>query len=216
MISGRGGHGQTARHGGRTGFAEALPAGDGPWSSRLETMMRMDETPPETDPTTTRPTSGPADRDRIRGFLDLAESRGPVPVLDDAAIAELLRTTRRIAIVGASPRPGRPSNGVMAVLLAAGYECLPINPNAREVLGRPAYPTVAAAAAAAGPIDIVDVFRRSDALVDHAREAVAVGARCLWLQYGLVDWEAARIAHAGGLGVVMDRCTAVEVRRLGR
>lgn len=178
--------------------------------------MRMDETPPEADRTTIGPASERGDRDRIRGFLDLAEGPKPVPVLDDAAIGELLRTARRIAIVGASPRPGRPSNGVMAVLLAAGYDCLPINPNEREVLGRPAYPTVAAAAADAGPIDIVDVFRRSDALVEHAREAVAVGARCLWLQVGLVDWEAARIAHAGGLAVVMDRCTAVEVRRLGR
>lgn len=164
-----------------------------------------------------RPTEGAppdaADLARVRAFLDLAEGRGPVPLLDDAGIAELLRSTRRIAIVGASTRPGRPSHGVMASLLAAGYECLPVNPNAAEVLGRRAYPTLAAAAAE-GPIDIVDVFRRSAALVEHAREAVAVGARCLWLQYGLVDWEAARIAHEGGLAVVMDRCTAVEVRRL--
>jgi predicted CoA-binding protein len=151
---------------------------------------------------------------RTRAFLDLAEGRGPVPVLDDTGIAELLRSARRIAVVGASTHPGRPSHGVMAALLAAGYECVPVNPNAAAILGRRAYPTLAAAAAAEGPIDIVDVFRRSEALVEHAREAVAVGARCLWLQYGLVDWEAARIAHAGGLAVVMDRCTAVEVRRL--
>ncbi len=157
-----------------------------------------------------------ADRDRVRAFVDLAEGRGPVPLLDDDGIAELLRSARRIAIVGASSRPGRPSNGVMASLLAAGYECIPVNPKEREVHGRRAYPDLATATAAAGPIDVVDVFRRSDALVEHAREAVAVGARCLWLQYGLVDWEAARIAHEGGLAVVMDRCTAVEVRRIGR
>ncbi len=158
----------------------------------------------------------PADLARVRAFVDLAEGRWPVPLLDDAGIAELLRTARRIAVVGASARPGRPSHGVMATLLAAGYDCVPVNPNAAEILGRPAYPTLAAAAAAEGPIDIVDVFRRSEALVEHAREAVAIGARCLWLQYGLVDWEAARIAHAGGLAVVMDRCTAVEARRIRR
>lgn len=156
------------------------------------------------------------DRERVRAFVDLAEGRGPVPLLDDEGIAALLRSARRIAIVGASSRPGRPSNGVMASLLAAGYACLPVNPKEREVLGRRAYPDLATAAAAEGPIDIVDVFRRSEALVEHAREAVAIGARCLWLQYGLVDWEAARIAHEGGLAVVMDRCTAVEVRRIGR
>ncbi len=160
------------------------------------------------------PPASPSDHDRVRAFLDLAEGRGPVPVLDDAGIARLLRSSRRIAIVGASSRPGRPSHGVMATLLAAGYECVPVNPKEREVLGRPAYPTLAAAAAAKGPIDIVDVFRRVEACREHAREAVAIGARCLWLQYGLVDWEAARIAHEGGLAVVMDRCTAVEVRRL--
>ncbi|MER3418768.1 MAG: CoA-binding protein [Chloroflexota bacterium] len=151
---------------------------------------------------------------RVRAFLDLAEGRGPVPLLDSAGIAELLRSARRMAIVGASTHPGRPSEHVMATLLAAGYECVPVNPNATEILGRRAYPTLAAAAAAEGPIDIVDVFRRHAALVEHAREAVAIGARCLWLQYGLVDWEAARIAHEGGLAIVMDRCTAVEVRRL--
>ncbi len=188
----------------------------------------MDDATPSIDRSpSSREASGPTDRpagnrpaaaglDRVRAFLDLAEGRGPVPLLDDAGIADLLRTARRIAVVGASSRPGRPSNGVMAVLLAAGYDCVPVNPNEREVLGRPAYPSLAAAAAAEGPIDIVDVFRRSEALVEHAREAVAVGARCLWLQYGLVDWEAARIAHEGGCAVVMDRCTAVEVRRIGR
>ena len=83
------------------------------------------------------------------------------------------------------------------------------------LFGVTAYPSLADAVAATGPFDIVDVFRRSELCVPHAREAVATGARCLWLQLGVVDWEAARIAHDGGLTVVMDRCTAIEWSRFG-
>jgi predicted CoA-binding protein len=90
-----------------------------------------------------------------------------------------------------------------------------VNPNEREVLGVPAFGTLAEAAAATGPFDMVDVFRRSELCVPHAVEAVAAGARVLWLQLGVVNWEAARIARAGGLDVVMDRCTAIEWRRIG-
>lgn len=156
-----------------------------------------------------------SDRARIIAYLDLAEGRGPVPVLGDAAIASLLRDARRIAVVGASSRPGRPSSGVFRELLDAGYDCVPVNPNEAMVHGRIAYPTLTDAVAATGPVDIVDVFRRAELCVDHAREAVAVGARVLWLQLGIVSWEAATIAHEAGLGVVMDRCTAIELRRLG-
>jgi uncharacterized protein len=95
-----------------------------------------------------------------------------------------------------------------------GYECVPVNPNEREVLGVRAFATVAEAAAETGPIDIVDVFRRSELCVPHAEEAVAVGAICLWLQLGVVNWEAAAIATEAGLGVVMDRCTAIEHGRI--
>jgi predicted CoA-binding protein len=84
------------------------------------------------------------------------------------------------------------------------------------VLGVTAYPTLAEAVAATGPFELVDVFRRSELCVAHAREAVSAGARVLWLQLGVVNWEAARMAHDGGLGVVMDRCTAIELRRIGR
>jgi uncharacterized protein len=80
----------------------------------------------------------------------------------------------------------------------------------------PAYPTLDDAVAASGPFDMVDVFRRSELCEVHAREAVAAGARFLWLQLGVVNWEAARIAHEAGLEVVMDRCTAIEWRRLVR
>jgi hypothetical protein len=156
------------------------------------------------------------ERARARDVLDLQEGRGPVELLDDAGIDLLLRTSRRIAIVGASPRPGRPSNDVLGYLLRHGYECVPIHPDAGEVLGLLAYPTLDAAVEATGPFDVVDVFRRSELCVPHAQEAVATGARCLWLQLGVVNWEAARVAAARGLNVVMDRCTAIEHRRLLR
>ena len=78
----------------------------------------------------------------------------------------------------------------------------------------PAFPTLADAVAASGPVDMVDVFRRSELCVPHAREAVAAGARVFWLQLGVVNWDAARIAHDAGLEVVMDRCTAIEWRRV--
>jgi len=103
----------------------------------------------------------------------------------------------------------------MAYLMASGYECVPVNPNAREVLGVRCYGTLAEAAAATGPFDVVDVFRRSELTPLIARAAVAAGARCLWLQLGVVGWEAARIAHEGGLAVVMDRCTRIEHARIG-
>jgi predicted CoA-binding protein len=103
---------------------------------------------------------------------------------------------------------------VFRYLRDQGYDCVPVNPNTTEVLGVPSFPSAAAAVAATGPFEIVDVFRRSEFCVPHAEEAVAAGARCLWLQLGVVNWEAARIAAAAGLSVVMDRCTAIEVRRM--
>ena len=90
------------------------------------------------------------------------------------------------------------------------------NPNERDVLGVAAFGTLEAAVQATGPFDLVDVFRRPALCVHHAREAVAARARCLWLQLGVVNWDAARIAHDGGIGVVMDRCTAIEWRRIAR
>lgn len=135
-------------------------------------------------------------------------------MLDDAGIEAILRATRRIAIVGASSNESRPSFSVFRYLVNQGFECVPVNPNERSVYGVPAFRTVAEAVAATGPFDMVDVFRRSELCVPHAREAVDAGARSLWLQLGVVDWEAARIAHDAGLSVVMDRCTAIEWRRL--
>jgi uncharacterized protein len=155
-----------------------------------------------------------SDLRRVRDVLDLHEGRGPVPVLDDVAIATLLRSARRIAVVGASDQPERPSYGVFRTLLDHGFDCVPVNPSVAELAGVRAFPSLAAAVAATGPFDIIDVFRRAELCPTHAREAVEVGARCLWLQLGIVSWEAARIAHDGGLAVVMDRCTAIEVERI--
>lgn len=155
-----------------------------------------------------------AENERAAAFLDLQEGRGPVPVLDDAGIARVLRATRRIAVVGASSDRGRPSFAVFRYLVQQGFECVPVNPNEREVFGVPAFRTLAEAFTATGPFDMVDVFRRSELCVAHAREGVAAGARVLWLQLGIVNWEAARIAHLGGLEVAMDRCTAIEWRKL--
>ena len=154
------------------------------------------------------------DRRRTRDMLDLQDGTGPIPMLDGPAALAALRTSRRIAIVGASPDPWRPSQGVMRTLLAAGYDCVPVNPKATEILGLRSWPTLEEAVARTGPVDLVDVFRRSDYTPDVARSAVAVGARILWLQLGIVSWEAAEIAYAGGLGVVMARCTAIELRGL--
>lgn len=133
--------------------------------------------------------------------------------MSDAAIRDLLLTTRRIAVVGASDRPGRPSNGVFRFLLDRGYDAVPVNPAlaGRLVHGIASVATLAEAA----PLDMVDVFRRSadaGAVVD---EAIRLGARSVWLQLGVIDEAAAARARAAGLIVVMDRCPAIEWRRLG-
>jgi uncharacterized protein len=127
---------------------------------------------------------------------------------------QILAEARTIAVVGASPRPDRPSHGVMRYLLEQGYRCIPVRPQDRdEVLG---VPCVASLADIDEPIDLVDVFRRSDAVAHHAREAVEVGAGALWLQLGLVSSEARAIATQAGLDYVEDACTAVVHRELVR
>lgn len=160
--------------------------------------------------------AGRDDRELVAEHLDLDAGRLGVPVLGNAEIADLLHSAHRIAVIGASADEGRPSHGVLLGLRAAGYDVVPVNPAVDRVGGLTCYPTLAAAVEATGPVDIVDVFRRRDACPEHAREAVAVGARCLWLQLGIVSREAGRIAHAAGLAVVMDRCTLIELERIAR
>lgn len=146
--------------------------------------------------------------------LDLEEGRIGYPVLDRAGIRELLISKPRIAIVGASPDPVRPSHGVLVDLQSLGYDVVPVNPSATEVAGLRCYASLREAVEATGPVDIVDVFRLPPACPEHAREAVAVKARCLWLQLGIVSREAGQIAHDAGLAVVMNKCLAVEAGRL--
>jgi uncharacterized protein len=126
---------------------------------------------------------------------------------------QILAETKTIALVGASPKPDRPSYGVMRYLLAQGYRVIPVRPlDCDEVLG---VPCVASVADIAEPIELVDVFRREEAAPGHAREAVEAGAKAFWLQLGLVSPEARRIATEAGLDYVEDACTAIVHRSLG-
>lgn len=118
-------------------------------------------------------------------------------------VGELLRKAKRIALVGASPDPYRPSHAVMRYLLSHGYDVIPVRPGGETILGREC---VDALAMVEGPIDIVDVFRAGSAAADLARQAVAAGASCLWLQEGVRSEEAARIAQEAGLQFVQDTC----------
>jgi uncharacterized protein len=126
---------------------------------------------------------------------------------------QILAEARTIALVGASPRPDRPSHGVMRYLLAQGYRVVPVRPrDCDSILG---VACVASLAEVDEPIDLVDVFRRPEFCPDVAREAVAAGAKALWLQLGIVSHEARRIAAEAGLDYVEDACTAIVHREAG-
>jgi predicted CoA-binding protein len=124
---------------------------------------------------------------------------------------EILRAARTIAVVGASPDPSRTSHGVMRYLQSVGYRCIPVNPNADEVLGERCYPSLANLPE---PVDLVDVFRRAEYCADVAREAAAIRAPALWLQLGLRSADARHVAEEAGMEYVEDACTAVVHRRL--
>ena len=119
---------------------------------------------------------------------------------------EILAETQTIALVGASPRPERPSNGVMRYLLAQGYKVIPVRPHRREVLGVPCVDSIAEIDE---PIDLVDVFRRAEFCAEVAEQAAAAGAKALWLQLGIVSPEARAIAERAGMDYVENACTAV-------
>jgi len=133
-------------------------------------------------------------------------------VEDEHRLRRVLETAQSVAVVGLSSDPGRPSNSVARTLLRYGFDVIPINPHESEVLGIRAYPDLLSVKR---PIDVVDVFRRSLEVGPHADEAIAIGAKVLWLQQGVIDPGAARRAHAAGLQVVMDRCMARELSALG-
>lgn len=132
----------------------------------------------------------------------------------DALIRSVLESSRVIAVVGASPRPERDSHDVMGFLQSRGYRCVPVNPaSARsEILGEKVY---ASLAEVPERIDLVDVFRRSEAAGTVVDEAIAVGAKAVWMQLGVRDDAAAERAERAGLRVIMDRCPKIELPRLG-
>jgi hypothetical protein len=125
-------------------------------------------------------------------------------LLDDfPAMKRMLATAQNIAVVGLSPKESRPSNMVARYLIEAGYTVIPVNPGQDEILGLACYPTLGAIPF---PVDIVDIFRRSEDVPPIVAEAIAIGARAVWMQEGIIHPEAARAASAAGLVVVMDRC----------
>ena len=121
-------------------------------------------------------------------------------------IDAFLRRVKTIAILGLSETPGRPSHNVAQSLQKFGYRIVPVNPGAREILGEPAWPDLAAAIAGAGPIDVVEVFRRPEHVAAIVDEAIRLKAPALWLQEGVIDPVAAQKARAAGIFTVMDRC----------
>ena len=134
-----------------------------------------------------------------------------MPLDDDTAIAKILRSSRTIALVGASDKPWRDSHSIMAYLLSKGYTVIPVNPRLDEVLGKKCYPSVDAIP---GPVDIVDVFRNPEMVGEVVDEAIRAKAPVVWMQLGVINETAARKAEEHGIVVVMDHCIAVDHRRL--
>jgi hypothetical protein len=130
-----------------------------------------------------------------------------------SGVAERLRGAKTIAVVGLSGRRFRPSHGVAEYLQRAGYRVIPVNPHETEVLGEEAYPDLASVPL---PVDIVDIFRRSEHVPEIVEEAIRIGAKMVWMQEGVIHEDAAQSALAAGLEVVMDRCILKEHRRLAR
>ena len=137
-----------------------------------------------------------------------------MPLMRDEDIAALLNSTRTIALVGASDRPDRPSHGVMRYLQNHGYRVLPVNPQitGEHVHGEYVWRELGQIGE---PIDMVDIFRRPQAAGEAVDEAIAAGAKSVWMQLGVISEEAAARAEAAGLKVVMNRCPKIEIPRLG-
>jgi predicted CoA-binding protein len=135
-------------------------------------------------------------------------------VNEEVRIREALESAETIAVVGCSPNPMRPSNEIASYLLEMGYRVVPVNPGHREILGQPCYRSLSEIPAEIR-IDIVDVFRRSEAVAAVAEEAIARRVPFAFFQLGVVDRAAARRLEENGIGVAMDRCILIEHRRLG-
>jgi uncharacterized protein len=131
---------------------------------------------------------------------------------DDSTIKDILYKYRTIAVVGCSPKEYRDSNRIARLLMARGHRVIPVNPGHREILGVTSYQDLVSVP---DKVDMVDVFRRSEYVPDIAEQAIQIGAKILWTQLGVWHEEAALKAQKAGLIVVMDRCPAIEYRRLG-
>ncbi|MDX1775139.1 MAG: CoA-binding protein [Desulfobulbales bacterium] len=130
-----------------------------------------------------------------------------LPIDQAATIRKMLRESKTIAVAGLSPKPHRPSHQVAQYLLASGYTIIPVNPGQDTILGLPCYPNLRAIPI---PVDMVDIFRRPEAVMPIVEDAIAIGAKFIWMQQGIVNPEAAAKAEAAGLAVVMDRCTKID------
>jgi predicted CoA-binding protein len=127
-------------------------------------------------------------------------------------IRDVLENARTVAVVGASKDPSKPAGGAPLFLKEIGFRVIPVNPSATELYGEKAYPTLLDIE---DSVDVVQVFRPAHEAPEIARQAVAIGAKVLWLQLGITSDEARKIAHDAGRGYVEDRCMAIESRRLG-
>ena len=134
-----------------------------------------------------------------------------MPIEDDERIREILEQSKTIAVVGASVKPWRDSNSIADFLDAEGYRVIPVNPKYTEVLGIQCYPNLKAIP---DPIDIVDIFRNSEAVPEIVEQAIDIKAKTIWMQLGVLNEKAAKQAEDAGLNVVMDKCILVEHKRL--
>ena len=127
-------------------------------------------------------------------------------------INEILRANRSIAVVGFSPKSNRPSHRVGRYLIEAGYTVYPVNPGVREILGHSSYPDLASIPA---PVDIVNIFRRSEEVLPVVEAAISIKAKVIWMQQGIINEEAAALAEKAKLQVIMDRCIMVDHQFMG-
>jgi predicted CoA-binding protein len=133
-----------------------------------------------------------------------------IPVI--AVVKEVLHTARTIAVVGFSPKENRPSHMVGCYLMQVGFRVIPVNPGHSEICGVTCYPDLASIPE---PVDVVDVFRRSEDVLPVVAEAIAIGAKVIWMQQGILNYEAAAMAEKAGLVVIMDRCIKIDHMQFG-
>ncbi|CAA9516445.1 MAG: O-acetylhomoserine sulfhydrylase / O-succinylhomoserine sulfhydrylase [uncultured Solirubrobacteraceae bacterium] len=133
--------------------------------------------------------------------------------MTDSVVEDVLTRYRTWAVVGCSPEPSRDSHRIAALLQRRGYRVIPVNPTVEEILGERCYASLDEIPASAG-VEVADIFRRSERAGAHVDEAIAIGARAVWLQLGVIDHDAGERARAAGLQVVMNRCPAIELPRL--